>query len=488
MSENQKKLTAPARFDALNEDASRLSESIFYIVCSILVLSVAAFGAVDFWALGFLSIFTGLIAVLWIADAWFKKEFRVNLNALQIPLLGLILIGLIQLLPLRNIEISGDLLSIPAVASLSLAAYSTRLMIVQLIIYLVFLVVADTFVNNQNRLRKIVVTIIVFGSVMAFFGILQRIANLEQIYGLRQARQSVPFASYINQHHFAALMEMTVGITFALLFGNATRNNKRVFLIIAVVIMGVALVFTNSRGGMISLLGVIGFIIAANIRQKTAAKTDSPDENTSNVRRALAFFSGGLVLILALFGSVLMLGGDESLLRGIGLGNHADVSSGRIHFWQTALLIFRDYPIFGVGLDAFGVAFTSYDTWNGTFRVEQAHNDYLQILADAGILGFGCVAAFIFLLFKQGWRTVAESSSQFRRATAIGALAGCTGILIHSFFDFPLRTPGNAFFFLILTVLATASIYQPRLTRKKKKITQINPASMLLLIQDKRKT
>ncbi len=487
MSENQKKTSSSARRAALDAIASRWSGGIFYVICSILVLSVVAFGAVDFWALGFLSLLTGLIAVLWIADAWFKKELSINLNALQIPLLGLILIGLIQLLPFRHVEIPGGLLSIPAVASLSLAPYSTRLAIVQLIIYIVFLAAADTFVNNQNRLRKIVVTIIVFGSMMAFFGVLQRLANLEQIYGLRQTGQAIPFSSYINQHHFAALMEMTLGITLALLFGNATKNNKRVFLIIAVVIMGMAIIFTSSRGGMVSLLGVIGFIIAANIRQKSAAKINTPTENSWSFRRTLAFLGGGLVLMLILFGSVLLLGGDESLLRGIGLGNETDVSNGRIHFWQTALQIFRDHPIFGAGLDAFGVAFTHYDTWDGTFRVEQAHNDYLQILADAGILGFGCVAAFIFLLFKQGWRTVAASSNPFRRSTAIGALAGCTGILIHSFFDFPLRTPGNAFFFLILTVLATASIYQPRLSRKRTKTSQLNPSSVLLLIQNKRK-
>lgn len=487
MSENQKSLTSSVHFDALDETASRLSDGIFLLICSMLVLAVVAFGAVDFWALGFLSLFTGLMVVLWITDAWFKKEFRINLNALQIPLLGLIFIGLIQLLPFRQAEIPGGLLSIPAVASLSLMPYSTRLAIIQLIIYVVFLAAADTFINNQNRLRKTVLTIIIFGSIMAFFGILQRLASLEEIYGLRPTGQAIPFASYINQHHFAALLEMTIGITLALIFGEATKKNKRIFLITAVVIMGIAIVLTSSRGGMLSLLFVIGFIVAANVRQKSAAKTNLPIKNSSNFRRTAAFLGGGLFLFLILFGSVLLLGGDESLLRGIGLGNEADVSNGRTHFWQIALQIFFDYPIFGAGLNSFGVAFTHYDTWNGTFRVEQAHNDYLQILADAGILGFACVAAFIYLLFKKGWRTIGETADPFRRSAAIGALAGCGGILIHSFFDFPLRTPANAFFFLILTVLATAAIHQPKVSRKRIKSSQINPDAVMLLLHSKRK-
>ena len=148
-------------------------------------------------------------------------------------------------------------------------------------------------------------------------------------------------------------------------------------------------------------------------------------------------------------------------MRGVGLSNMNDISNGRTHFWGVAWRIFLDYPFLGAGLDAFAFAFPKYDTWNGHFRVEQAHSDYLQILADAGIAGFVCAAAFIFLLFKNGLKTVRQSSDSFRRNTAVGALAGCCGILIHSFFDFPLRTPSNALFFLTLTVLATVSNSAP---------------------------
>jgi O-antigen ligase len=95
---------------------------------------------------------------------------------------------------------------------------------------------------------------------------------------------------------------------------------------------------------------------------------------------------------------------------------------------------------------------------NGFYRVEQAHNDYLQTLADAGILGFACITAFIFLFFKRSLNVISSSADGFRKGTAVGALAGCFGILVHSFFDFPLRTPSNAFFFLLLVVLATVSI------------------------------
>jgi O-antigen ligase len=76
------------------------------------------------------------------------------------------------------------------------------------------------------------------------------------------------------------------------------------------------------------------------------------------------------------------------------------------------------------------------------------------MLADGGVLGFACVAAFVLLLLKKGASSIAGSRDATMRSIATGALAGCIGILIHSFFDFPLRTPANAFFFLLLVVLA----------------------------------
>lgn len=452
------------------ENPSRWSGFVFFLLCAVPAFSVVAFGAVDTGALGVLSLFACLIVIFWTLDAWRKKEFRFSINALEAPLLALISIGLIQLLPLRSVEISSELLFVPVSRSLSLAPYTTRLAVLQLFIYFVFFAASLVFINNYKRLQKIVVTVIIFGALMAFYGILQRLASIEEIYGIRPPGQAVPFASFVNQHHFAAFMEMTIGIALALIFGKAVKKDKQLLLIIASVVMGMAIVFTGSRGGMLSLFGVLGFVIAVNLRNKKAANEVGSSEKRENFQRNSAFIGAGLALILVLFGSVLLLGGGNSLARVIGLQFSDDVSNGRIHFWQIALKIFLDHPVLGAGLDSFGTAFTRYDTWNGTFRIEQAHNDYLQILADAGIAGLVCVAAFIFLLFKKGLKTIANAEDPFRKNVAIGALAGCLGILIHSFFDFPLRTTSNAFYFLTLTVLATVSINSPKVPQKKKSL------------------
>jgi O-antigen ligase len=461
-------------FDAaiVADKPSPLSGIVFFAICAIALVAVVIFGAVDVWALGLLSLFVGITTFLWLVDAWRTGNFIFSTSWLQIPLAGLVLIGLIQLLPLRSANISSELLGVPAANTLSLAPSLTRFAVVQLVTYLAYFAAALAFINNQKRLWKTVLTVIIFGALISFFGILQKLANLEGIYGARQTPDAITFASYVNQSHFAALMEMTLALTLGLLFSKGAGKDKQIFLITASVIMGIAILFTGARGGLLSLLAILGFIIAANLlsRHRESAEENLDDgEKTSGFRRNLALIGGGLAIVFGLFGAVVMLGGDESLLRGIGLTiNPQDISNGRSHFWQVALKIISDYPILGTGLDSFGVAFTRYDTWNGSLRIEQAHNDYLQILADGGILGLLCVAVFIALLFKQSLRVITKSSDNFRRNTAVGALAGCFGIMIHSFFDFPLRTPANGYFFLLLAALATATIQYPKLYRRKK--------------------
>jgi O-antigen ligase len=108
----------------------------------------------------------------------------------------------------------------------------------------------------------------------------------------------------------------------------------------------------------------------------------------------------------------------------------------------------------GSGLGSFSVIYTRYDTRNGVFRLEQAHNDYLQTLSDAGILGGLIGIAFIVILFRRGFAR-RDTHDKFRRSVTTGALAGCFAVLIHSFFDFTLHTTANALLFVIICAVAT---------------------------------
>ncbi len=442
------------RAENLDGNASRSSVLIFALLCLIPVVSTILYGGVDALTWILIAIATGSIGLAWLADAWARDGILIDRNSLLLPLVGLIIIGVIQIVPIFGSGISPELLSIPGAGTLSLDPYATRFFLTRLIIYALFFAAAVTFIDTENRLKKIVLGIVIFGTIMAFFGILQRLANAEAIYGMRDAGQAIPFASFINQHHFASFMEMTGGLAFGLLFGSAIGRDKKVILATAAVIMGVAVVLTSSRGGLLSFIGVMAFVVIVNQLKRKTAKSD-----TNVLRPFVAIAAAGLGLLIVVFGVVLMIGADSSLMRGIGLsGVTDDISNGRTHFWSIAIRVFLDHPLLGAGFDAFGVAFPKYDSWTGAYRIEQAHNDYLQTLADAGIAGFACVAAFIFLLFKKSLRLISNEPNEFRQSAAIGALAGCFGVMVHSFVDFPLRTPSNTFIFLLLAAIATVSV------------------------------
>ena len=448
---------------AIGDTSSTLSKIIFFLLCFIAVFSTVLFGAVDNITWAFISMFWAVIVLLWIAEAWKAGGFLFNSSSLQIPLAGFVLIGLVQLLPLGG---STAGLNVSASTALSLDPYSTRFFVTKLIVYLTYFAACLAFINNEKRLKKAVYFIVIFASGMALYGILQKLANPDGIYGVRETSGAIPFGPFVNQHHFATFMQMAGGLAMALLYGDKTAKEQKILLATAVVVMGVATVSTGSRGGLLGFLSVVAFVTLLNF---LSGRWSKGKRSGGNVQRNVAVAAAGIALIVVIFGVVLLIGGNDSLFRGIGVSlADQDVSTGRLHFWPIAWKIFLEHPILGAGFESFGVAFTRHDTLSGQFRVEQAHNEYLQTLADAGIAGFLCLSAFIFLLFKKGLKTVAGADG-FRREAAIGALAGCLGVLIHSFFDFPLRTPSNAFFFLMICAIATVSITSSERTARRRR-------------------
>ncbi|MBA2525590.1 MAG: hypothetical protein H0V18_07390 [Pyrinomonadaceae bacterium] len=74
------------------------------------------------------------------------------------------------------------------------------------------------------------------------------------------------------------------------------------------------------------------------------------------------------------------------------------------------------------------------------------------------------------MLFRMGFAR-RESRDEFRSGVAVGALAGCFAVLVHSFFDFTLHTTSNALLFLVLAALATVNgrVEQPTAPRRRRR-------------------
>jgi len=427
---------------------------IYLLLLLVPVLGTILFGAVDEITWTLISLLWVVLISLWAIDGWRRGGLPLNTSPLLLPVAGLVLIGLLQLLP------------IPFIGSMDTRA--TYFFEIRLLVLLTFFAGYLTFIDTEKRLRRTANFVIIFGAGMAFYGILQRLAAPDAIYGLRRTGQAIPFGPFVNQHHFAALMEMTSGVTLGVLVGQDTPRDRRILLALAVIIMGAAVGFTGSRGGLLSFSAVVGLVVLFRVMAKDTSSSSTRNGTAMQTRTGrLGWAVGGFALLAIIFSTVLFLGGNDQLLRstGVDLGSQ-DVSTGRFHFWSVAVRIFLEHPVLGTGYDTFGLAYTRFDTWAGLLRVEQAHNEYLQALSDAGLAGFLCVVAFIALFFRQSLRVVAESVG-YRKYVAIGALAGCFGVLVHSFFDFPLRTYSNAFVFFLLAAMATVPIVREHRHHRK---------------------
>ena len=427
------------------------SRFAFLMICVAIVLSALAYGTVHYWALALFNIGGLVLLLLWVVDGWTLGTFRINRNALQLPLIGAIILGLVQLLPLREVS-SGGATAIGLVNTLSLDPNSTRLVLVQLSTLLVFFAATLVFVDTPHRLQILVRTIMVFGFLLAILGLSQSITSPTKVYWFRELNQSTAFGPFINRHHFAGYMELTIALPLGLLFAGAVDKEKRIIYLFIAGLMGVALVMTASRGGIVSLVAEIFFLmIVTAIWRKPSERRR---KRKHRFRQVLSRVGMTGALLVGLFLGVVLLGGEFSINRFIDSVNTDDPTTGRSHFWAVTLDIIKAHPYVGTGLGAYGVIYTRYDTRNGLYRLEQAHNDYLQVLSDGGIIGAALALSFVVLLF---WKAIsrARSRDDFRRGLALAAMSGCFAVLVHSFFDFTLHTTSNALLFLVLAALAT---------------------------------
>jgi len=376
-------------------------------------------------------------------------------------------LGLIQLLPFRQPAAAG-VLTVPGVKSLSLDPYATTMVVLQVAALLIYFSATLVFTDTPHRLRLLVRTITIFGFFLAVFGLTQSFASPTRVLWVRELAQSTAFGPFINRHHFAGYMELTLGLALGLLFAGALEKEKRFIYIFAALLMGIALIMTGSRGGIISLIAEILFLLAFTGFRRRRRHEKEP--KTGRIRRAGLRTALALVLIISLFAGVVLFGGEAALSRFAGTVNMDDPTTGRAHFWSVTLDIIKAHPVVGAGLGAFPVIYTRYDSRNGTHRLEQAHNDYLQVLSDGGIVGAVLALGFVIMLFRMGFAR-RESRDGFRSGVALGALAGCFAVLVHSFFDFTLHITANALLFLVLAALATMNgrVEEPSSRRRRRR-------------------
>lgn len=417
------------------------SRIIFFLIAATIVATALAYGTVHQPTIAIFYIVLVVIILLWATDAFLSKTFRISRTTLQIPLLATVLYGIFQIVPFGALAETAGVSGIGR--TISLDPFWTKIAAIHFFALFLFFAAAPVFIDSAKRLRKIVWLICIFGFAFAFFAILQAVLSPQKIYGIYDVPYANPFGSFVNRHNFAAYMEMTLCLPLGLMFTGAVGKDRKLLYITAIGLMGIALLLSASRGGFISLLAAVFLLVILT---------------TKNTGKGQVWLKLGLAVLLigTIIAGSILIGGESSLTRFAERAAAADMPTDRTHIWRVTLQVILNHLPFGTGLGAYGVAYTEFDRNNGLDRVEQAHNDYLEVLANAGIVGLIIGAFFIYRLFRTGLAN-AQTSNRFRRGVCLGALAGCFAVLVHSLFDFVLHTTAVSVLFLTLVALVVVS-------------------------------
>jgi len=416
-----------------------LDKIIFASLVLLLALTPLPYGTVEVWSITTWELWILATALLWGIYAVKEGKLQIAANPLVLPLLALLVIALVQLLPLTS---AGDRHTI------SYDAYSTLQAAIKLLVLILFFLLFATFVQTNERRSLVVKTIIWLAFVLALVGIGQK-------YVSKAVWQRGTFGPFVNSNHFAGFLEMGIGLAVALLISQNIRRERIAIYACVVLVLCGGVVVSGSRGGTLSLMAEAVFLALV----AWPGRSKKGEGRGPLMRRAA---TAVVLFAVMLAGSMWLVGSDTLVEKFSQLSAQtpAELQEGenfdRSTIWRTTVPMIKDHPILGVGLGAYQFAYTRYDLSSGQERLEQAHNDYLQIVTDAGVIGGVVALVFLVLLFARGF-SAAQTHDPRRRAIVIGSLTGCFAIAVHSFVDFNLQVTSNAQLFLALAALATVS-------------------------------
>lgn len=398
-------------------------------ICALVAFSVAAHGGVEEWALAVLEIGASLLLLLWTLWIYFMQREQVFISPLLPPLAAFAILVCFQW-----------------VFHQTASSYHTRMSLVLLLSDLVLLFLAVQAFRTLQDMRGFVWFGMIFGFLVSIFGILQHVAFNGKIYWFREMHYGgIPFGPYVNRNHFAGFVELIVPLALVpLVLGRVRRERWLVVGLFAVVPIG-ALALSASRGGIISL-GVELLVLASlMVMGKTAGKQ---------------MIAGAVVLLVALL-LVSWLGVNQLLQRFATLQS-LEVSAGkRASMRRDTWRIFLEHPIIGTGIGTLELVYPPYESLYDGKVVNHTHNDYLEALAETGILGGACCSWFLVTLALESWKRIRQFNDTFAGALHSSGLVACSGFLVHSFVDFNLHIPSNALLFFLMAHLATAPMQLP---------------------------
>jgi len=418
---------------------------------AVLLLGPLAFGAVEPWSIFALEACAVLLLAAWACRQWINRELDISDHVLYRPMAAFFALALVQWLT--------------GTTAYRLVTY-THLLLYAAYGMLAF-VVTQTL-RRSSQFELLVKLFTGYGVVVALFAILQGLAPNGKLYWIRALEQGgAIYGPYVNHNHYAGLMEMLTPFPLVLAATRFTDGNRKIAMAGIAALMAASIFLSGSRGGMAAFVAEIVVLGVLLVRKREGSW-----------KQPLML---GAFLALVIFFLVWM-GGNELTRRLTSIHSEAreELSGGvRLAIDRDCLRMFVKRPFLGWGLGSFPIVYPEFRSFYTTLFVNQAHNDYLQLLVETGLAGFSIAIWFLVLVFRQAAGKVKNWTETASGAMTVAALLGCVGILVHSFLDFNLQIPANAALFYVLCAIAASGPLQEsqrrRVLRRHNLIVQPSP-------------
>jgi O-antigen ligase len=308
----------------------------------------------------------------------------------------------------------------------------------RLLSYITFFYAMAGWIENREQLVRVIKLLLVSTIAVDLFGLYQVVSgSYTDLYFSFYPFQDLdiePWSGRITSLLFqfnslAGYLNLVFpfGMACAVL---AKRGRLKTLGIWCAALSGLAVFLTQSRGGVLALIGALvltGWFL------------------TSRWATRIKMMVAGVLVSALLIGPV---------LSGVQRFQHVDIEteSTRLAAWGAAVILFTEHPAMGVGYGNYRTLFDTYVPGAEAESVD-AHNLYLELLADTGIMGFAVFFAVIGMFILQV-RKYLRSPDLVVRIIAVGAFGAIASALIHGFVDFlfVVSPQFGQLFFLILAL------------------------------------
>lgn len=365
----------------------------------------------------------GIAITTWIFKKIINREFKLVHTDLNYAIFGFFLVNLISLVNVINTDY---------------AFVSVRGFVGKVTEYVLLYFVVVESIKTKKQFRNIIGIILFSCVLIGIDGIFQWIFGIDYM-RLRHPVGCRITASFKNPNHFGGWLSMVLPITTSLfLFGPKRRKWFRIAFGLLSTLLFICLLLAGSRGAW---LGFMGALLLMGILKS----------------KKLLLITLICILIVPFAAS----GRFGERVTSIFNINNEGPNIDRITLWKETLVMIKDRPLLGRGVNTFMSNWSKYGvgkTWGHPYY---PHNCYLHMAAETGLVGLGMFIWIIVMLFRSTINFLKKielktEEDGFYQVVGLGLLGGITACLIHSFVDNNLYVVLLATFFWVLMGLLNA--------------------------------